>query len=99
LDGRPTGASGPTVDESAPTSAREKSSISCWRGIIERSRAISVNRHAAELAVALRRDGAILNLGFALGLLGETLIDAAGKPTPTEVVAERGTAKHPFGAA
>jgi methenyltetrahydromethanopterin cyclohydrolase len=37
---------------------------------------MSVNRQAAELTAALRRDAAMLNLGFALGPLGETLIDA-----------------------
>ena len=37
---------------------------------------ISVNRRAAELTAALRRDAAMLNLGFARGPLGETLIDA-----------------------
>ncbi len=37
---------------------------------------ISVNRRAAELTAALRRDAALLNLGFARGPLGETLIDA-----------------------
>jgi len=37
---------------------------------------ISVNRRAAELTNALRRDAAMLNLGFARGPLGETLIDA-----------------------
>jgi methenyltetrahydromethanopterin cyclohydrolase len=37
---------------------------------------ISVNRQAAELTAALRRDAAILSLGFARGPLGETLIDA-----------------------
>ena len=37
---------------------------------------ISVNRYAAELTNALRRDAAMLNLGFARGPRGETLIDA-----------------------
>ncbi len=37
---------------------------------------ISVNRQAAELTAALRRDAAMLNLGFARGSLGEILIDA-----------------------
>ncbi len=37
---------------------------------------ISVNRRAAELTNGLRRDAAMLNLGFARGPLGETLIDA-----------------------
>jgi methenyltetrahydromethanopterin cyclohydrolase len=37
---------------------------------------ISVNRRAAQLTAALRRDAAVLNLGFALGSLGEGLIDA-----------------------
>ena len=37
---------------------------------------ISVNRQAAELTAALRRDASMLNLGFALGPLGETLVDA-----------------------
>jgi methenyltetrahydromethanopterin cyclohydrolase len=37
---------------------------------------ISVNRRAAELTAALRRDAAVLNLGLALGSLGEGLIDA-----------------------
>ncbi|HZZ60458.1 MAG TPA: methenyltetrahydromethanopterin cyclohydrolase [Roseiarcus sp.] len=42
---------------------------------------ISVNRQAAELTAALRRDAAMLKLGFAQGPLGETLIDAgAGRP-------------------
>ncbi len=39
-------------------------------------RSISVNRRAAELTAALRRDAAMLNLGVASGPLGETLIDA-----------------------
>ena len=38
----------------------------------------SVNRRAAELTAALRRDSAILNIGVARGTLGETLIDAGG---------------------
>ena len=37
---------------------------------------ISVNRRAAELTAALRRDAAMLNLGVARGTLGESLIDA-----------------------
>jgi methenyltetrahydromethanopterin cyclohydrolase len=37
---------------------------------------ISVNRQAAALMAALRRDAAMLNLGFARGPLGETLVDA-----------------------
>jgi methenyltetrahydromethanopterin cyclohydrolase len=37
---------------------------------------ISVNRHAADLTVALKRDAAILSLGLARGPLGENLIDA-----------------------
>ncbi len=37
---------------------------------------ISVNRRAAELTAALRRDASLLNLDFARGPLGETLIDA-----------------------
>ena len=41
--------------------------------------AISVNRRAAELTAALRRDAAMLNLGFAPGPLGETLIDAGAE--------------------
>ena len=41
--------------------------------------AISVNRRAAELTAALRRDAAILNLGVARGPRGETLIDAGAK--------------------
>jgi methenyltetrahydromethanopterin cyclohydrolase len=40
---------------------------------------ISVNRRAAELTAALRRDAVMLNLGFAPGPLGETLIDAGAK--------------------
>jgi methenyltetrahydromethanopterin cyclohydrolase len=40
---------------------------------------ISVNRHAAELTAALRRDAAMLNIGFARGSLGETLIDAGAQ--------------------
>jgi methenyltetrahydromethanopterin cyclohydrolase len=40
---------------------------------------ISVNRRAAELTAALRRDAAVLNLGFALGSLGEGLIDAGAR--------------------
>ncbi len=39
-------------------------------------RTISVNRRAAELTAALRRDASILNLGVESGTLGETLIDA-----------------------
>jgi methenyltetrahydromethanopterin cyclohydrolase len=46
---------------------------------------MSVNRQAAELTAALRRDGAILNLGFARGSLGETLVDAgAARPGGVE---------------
>jgi methenyltetrahydromethanopterin cyclohydrolase len=41
-----------------------------------RAEIMSVNRQAAELTAALRRDAAMLNLGFARGPLGETLIDA-----------------------
>ena len=40
---------------------------------------ISVNRRAAELTAALRRDAAILNLGVTRGQLGETLIDAGAQ--------------------
>ena len=40
---------------------------------------ISVNRRAAELTAALRRDAAILNLGVTRGPLGETLIDAGAQ--------------------
>jgi methenyltetrahydromethanopterin cyclohydrolase len=40
---------------------------------------ISVNRRAAELTAALRRDAAMLNLGVARGPRGETLIDAGAK--------------------
>jgi methenyltetrahydromethanopterin cyclohydrolase len=40
---------------------------------------ISVNRHAAELTNALRGDAAMLNLGFARGSLGETLIDGGAR--------------------
>ena len=40
---------------------------------------ISVNRNAAEMTEALRRDAAMLNLGFARGPLGETLIDAGAR--------------------
>jgi methenyltetrahydromethanopterin cyclohydrolase len=40
---------------------------------------ISVNRRAAELTTALRRDAAMLNLGVARGPRGETLIDAGAK--------------------
>jgi methenyltetrahydromethanopterin cyclohydrolase len=46
---------------------------------------ISVNRRAAELIDALRRDAAALNIGFALGSLGETLVDGgAGSPGGVE---------------
>src|SRR5208282_2976586 len=51
----------------------------CWCSGVESLNAvetISVNRRAAELTNALRRDAAMLNLGFARGPLGETLIDA-----------------------
>src|SRR5208337_5675338 len=51
----------------------------CWCSGVESLNAvetISVNRQAAELTAALRRDAAMLNLGFARGSLGETLIDA-----------------------
>jgi methenyltetrahydromethanopterin cyclohydrolase len=41
--------------------------------------AASVNRRAAELTAALRRDAAILNLGIARGRRGETLIDAGAQ--------------------
>jgi methenyltetrahydromethanopterin cyclohydrolase len=37
---------------------------------------LSINRRAAELTAALRRDAALLNLGVVRGPLGETLIDA-----------------------
>ena len=40
---------------------------------------ISVNRRAAELAAALRRDAAMLNLGISRGQRDETLIDAGAK--------------------
>ena len=40
---------------------------------------ISVNRRAAELTAALRRDAIAFNLGVARGPLGETLIDAGAK--------------------
>ena len=40
---------------------------------------ISVNRRAAELTAALRRDAAMLNLGVTRGPRGETLIDAGAK--------------------
>ena len=40
---------------------------------------ISVNRRAAELTAALRRDAAMLNLGIARGPRGELLIDAGAK--------------------
>jgi methenyltetrahydromethanopterin cyclohydrolase len=40
---------------------------------------ISVNRRAAELTAALRRDAAMLNLGVARGPRGETLIDAGAQ--------------------
>jgi methenyltetrahydromethanopterin cyclohydrolase len=41
--------------------------------------ALSVNRRAAELTAALRRDAILLSLGVATGPLGETLIDAGAK--------------------
>ena len=40
---------------------------------------LSVNRRAAELTEALRRDAAMLNLGLTQGPLGESLIDAGAK--------------------
>ena len=40
---------------------------------------ISVNRRAAELTAALRRDAAILNIGVTRGPRGETLIDAGAQ--------------------
>ena len=40
---------------------------------------LSVNRRAAELTAALRRDAVLLNLGIARGPRGETLIDAGAK--------------------
>ena len=40
---------------------------------------LSVNRRAAELTAALRRDAAMLNLGVTHGPRGETLIDAGAK--------------------
>jgi methenyltetrahydromethanopterin cyclohydrolase len=40
---------------------------------------ISVNRRAAELTIALRRDAAMLNLGVVPGPRGETLIDAGAQ--------------------
>ena len=40
---------------------------------------MSVNRRAAGLTAALRRDAAMLNLGIARGPRGETLIDAGAK--------------------
>ncbi len=46
---------------------------------------ISVNRRAADLTVALRRDATMLNLGLAQGPLGESLIDAgAARPGGVE---------------
>jgi methenyltetrahydromethanopterin cyclohydrolase len=48
-------------------------------GTLTAVEAISVNRQAAELTAALRRDAAMLNLGVALGPLGETLIDAGAE--------------------
>jgi methenyltetrahydromethanopterin cyclohydrolase len=46
---------------------------------------LSVNRRAAELTEALRRDAAMLNLGVAQGPLGESLIDAgAARPGAIE---------------
>jgi methenyltetrahydromethanopterin cyclohydrolase len=43
------------------------------------AQAISVNRRAAELTAALRRDASVLNLGVARGPRGETLIDAGAQ--------------------
>ena len=43
------------------------------------AQAISVNRRAAELTAALRRDASLLNLGVARGPRGETLIDAGAQ--------------------
>ncbi len=40
---------------------------------------ISVNRRAAELTIALRREALVLNLGVSQGSMGETLIDAGAK--------------------
>ena len=40
---------------------------------------ISVNRRAAELTIALRREALVLNLGVSRGSMGETLIDAGAK--------------------
>jgi methenyltetrahydromethanopterin cyclohydrolase len=40
---------------------------------------LSVNRRAADLTAALRRDATMLNLGVARGPRGETLIDAGAK--------------------
>jgi methenyltetrahydromethanopterin cyclohydrolase len=40
---------------------------------------LSVNRRAAELTAALRRDAAMLNLGVTRGPRGETLIDAGAQ--------------------
>ena len=40
---------------------------------------ISVNRRAAELTAALRRDAAIFNIGVSRGPRGETLMDAGAK--------------------
>ncbi len=48
-------------------------------GTLSAVEAISVNRQAVELTAALRRDAAMLNLGVALGPLGETLIDAGAE--------------------
>jgi len=43
---------------------------------VKSDQSLSVNRRAADLTAALRRDAALLNLGVARGRLGETLVDA-----------------------
>ena len=72
-------ASGATVDLARALRQRagaENHRSRSGGGTLSDVETISVNRRAAELTAALRRDAAILNLGVARGPLGETLIDA-----------------------
>ena len=75
-------ASGATVDLAracASERAREIIALVQEAGALSDVETISVNRRAAELTTALRRDAAMLNLGVARGPRGETLIDAGAK--------------------
>ena len=55
---------------------------------------LSVNRRAAELTAALRRDAAMLNLGLAQGPLGESLIDAGASQPGAKMQARTHVPEH-----